>query len=90
VPQSYWIPIKKYGIGFPIVVRPGFPDWEHKVPNPDYDPEKDSDDKKLIKQPRFDFVIQFVWIEPETDEDEPAATPAPAGRAVGNTGLPPG
>jgi hypothetical protein len=80
-PESYLVPIKKYGISHAVVLNPGVPDWKHEVENPDYDPEKEEDEtnKKMIVQPRFDFVIQFVWIEPEDEEMDASSQPPSPG-----------
>jgi type IV pilus assembly protein PilM len=74
------VPVKKLGIGFPMVVTDVLPDYDEskKVPNPWYDEyrpkPKDKNGKEIDdptnpkKLPRYDFVVEFVWSEAEADQ----------------------
>jgi type IV pilus assembly protein PilM len=71
------VPVKKLGIAFPLIVSANEPDWGNKVPNPFHNPDakfKDPKDAARFNPEtvvRYDFVVEFAYLE----KPMPEATP---------------
>lgn len=68
------IPIGEFGVGYPVVLDHGTIDWQFSL-------KGDKDDANAEKLPRYEFEVQFVWMDERPgDETQPGAD---AGQVAG-------
>lgn len=79
-PLSYGV--KKLGISWPVTIEVKPIDWNFQIPEEDSEAPVgnrpgggggDPNNRRMRTQPRYDFVVQFAWVEHPPNTKPPAA-----------------
>ena len=80
--------VKKLGISWPVSIEVKPIDWNFQIPEEDAEGPSgrpggnDPNNRKMRTQPRYDFVVQFAWVEhPPNTKPPPAKLEPAAGQA---------